>query len=245
MLAERMVHVGVKLVADYPPNGKKYWEARFWDRDKAERNPVIGEHYRAQKNDIIAMIERYGAGADSALEFACGTGEFTQVVAERTGVRTITALDISVQGLMQTKRRVNHPDLRLIQGDFWGDHGLSPAPLVICIDAIHHLGNVRDVLCRLRTFVAPAGVLIGSLWTADNYHEFQRERYGNVRHTARSAFFLASAVLMRVSNGQLRTASYRTQLCQSAEIEEILRSAFGKVLDIIPGKYFVTFAVQP
>jgi SAM-dependent methyltransferase len=244
MLAEQMVRTGSKLVADYPPNGKDYWSARFWDREKAERNSVIGGHYRAQRVAIADLIEQYGATADHALEFACGTGEFTKVIAERTNVSRITALDISVQGLAQTRRRVDHPGLELIHGDFWDDHHLAPAPLVVCIDAIHHLGDVRAVLRRLRSYVSPGGVLIGSLWTADNFHEFQRERYGNLQHTARSALFLASAIIIRVSNGSLRTASYRTQLRDSSEISNILESAGGQILDIVPGRFFVSFACR-
>jgi SAM-dependent methyltransferase len=245
MLAEQMVRAGSKLVTDYPPDGKDYWAARFWDRDKAERNPLLGAHYRIAKQAAAGLIERYGSEADHVVEFACGTGEFTKIAADKTDAKRITALDISRQGLERTRRRVHHPGLELVEGDFWGDHGIQPAPLVLCMDAIHHLGDVRQALQRLRSFTEPDGVFIGNLWTADNFHELQRERYGNVQHTARAALFLASAMMIRASNGKLRTASYRTQLCNSTEIPRILLSAFSTILTIVPDRFFVSFACKP
>jgi trans-aconitate methyltransferase len=245
MLAEQLVRSGSKLVAGYAPEGRNYWAARFWDRGAAERDPVLGEHYRDQKRAIADLIDHYGAGADRVLELACGTGEFTRITADLLPAAQITALDISAQGLARTRERVPDERLRLVQGDFWADHNLAPAPLVICVDAIHHIGQVGAVLDRLSTFVAPGGVLIGNLWTLDHFHELQRQRYGPVRHIARCALFLASALMIRASGGRLRTASYRTQLLPSAQVLPLLSDRFGEVLAIAPDRFFHGFAVRP
>ncbi|MEO6089944.1 MAG: class I SAM-dependent methyltransferase [Umezawaea sp.] len=242
MIAEQLVNWGTKLVAGYPPEGRKYWAARFWDRAGAEQDQKLGPHYRTQKAALTDLIKKYGADADTIVEFACGTGEFSMIAAEVTNAGKMVALDISAEGLSRTRERVKHPNLRLVQGDFWSEHDLPRAPLVLCVDAIHHIGEVRSVLRRLRGQVSPGGVLVGNLWTVDHFHEVQRQRYGWLRHTTYSAFFLGSALLLRATGGRIRTSFYRTQLLRSAAIPALLEEEFDKVLDIVPDRYFVGFA---
>jgi hypothetical protein len=97
---------------------------------------------------------------------------------------------------------------------------------------------------RLRGFVAPGGVLLGNVWTADHYHEFQRKRYGALKHIAYTSMFLGTAMLIRLSAGRLRTGFYRTQLLPSATVERHLHAVFGEVLDITVERYFTSFAVR-
>jgi ubiquinone/menaquinone biosynthesis C-methylase UbiE len=245
MLAELMAQTGRAVLDGVPPDGRDYWAARFWDRDSAEQHSVLAGDFLQQKATIADYLATYGASAERALEFACGTGEFTRLVAERTKVREITALDISAQGLEIARERVQHDRLELVLGDFWKDNGLKPTDLVLCIDAIHHLGDIRQVLRRLKTFVEPGGVLVGNVWIADHYHEFQRKRYGTLEHLGRTALFLTTALLIRGTGGRLRTGSYRTQLLRSAEVRKILAEEFSEVLDIKVERYFMGFACRP
>ena len=149
----------------------------------------------------------------------------------------------SPEGLRQTGQRVRHPNLRLVLGDFWADLEVGTADVVTCLDAIHHLGDVRAVLTRPRSFVAPGGLLIGNLWTADNFHRFQRERYGTVAHLRRTAAFLGTALLIRLSGGRLKTGAYRTQLRHSRELIEILHDVFDTVHEVTVEEYFTGFVV--
>lgn len=244
MLAETLARSGHKILGDRSPDGRAYWAARFWDRAKAESDPVIGAHYEAQKRDLSGVIERYASDADRVLEFACGTGVFTDMAARLTTAKEIVALDISAEGLRRTGQRVDHDGLRLVHGDFWEDHDLGTADVVMCLDAIHHLGHPLPVMERLRGFVQPGGVFIGNLWTIDNFHDLERRRYGRLQHLGRSALFFASAVLIRVSGGRLRSGSYRTRLLRTTEIEPILTEVFDEVLHIHPDRHFVSFACR-
>jgi SAM-dependent methyltransferase len=245
MLAELMARAGNRILGDIPPNGKDYWAARFWDRDAAESNPNIGVHYADQTADVSALLEKYGQDADRVLEFCCGTGLFTKLTADLTNAKEIVALDISEQGLQRTRARVDHPGLRLVHGDFWADHGLGTAPLVVCMDAIHHLGNPRAVLTRLRGFVEPGGVLIGSLWTLDNFHELQRYRYGQLSHLWQTTKFFSSAVAIRASGGRLRSDAYRTRLLPARQVEPVLRTVFDDILFVSPKHHhFTAFACR-
>lgn len=245
MIAELMAKTGQSVVKDIPPDGRAYWAARFWDRDTHEQHPLLRESFLTQKATIAGYFERHGNGARNILEIACGTGEFTRLAAELTPAETITAVDISAEGLARTNARVTHPNLKLVQGDFWSDDlALGQADTVVCVDAIHHLGDVRAVLTRLRSFVKPGGTFIGNLWTIDNYHRFQRERYGSFAHFRRTAGFMGTAFLIKVSGGRLRTGAYRTQLITAKQGEAILREVFDEVVEVTVEDYFMGFVAK-
>ncbi|MFI5593966.1 class I SAM-dependent methyltransferase [Amycolatopsis sp. NPDC051758] len=241
MLAELLARSGKVLLDSVPPDGRKYWAARFWDRAAAEQHPLLREHFLSQKDTIGKYLEKYGAETGQVLEFACGTGEFTGLAATRTAAKSITALDISQQGLDIVRGRVQHEDLKLVLGDFWAEHDLGTADLVMCVDAIHHLGDVREVLQRLKTFMAPGGIFVGNLWTRDNFHDFERKRYGTFNHLRRTAGFFSTAVVIRASGGRMKTGAYRTQLLTSAEGTAILNDVFGEVLELDVHPHFMSF----
>ncbi len=245
MLAELLVRSGLRLLRDYSPQGQSYWAARYWDRDAAEQQPEIGDHYRSAKAEVAMLIERYARDVDSVLEVACGTGEFTRVLRERSNAKAITALDISARALEIAASRVRDDRVTFVEGDIWKADDLGTFDVVICIDAIHHLGNVQDALARLKTFLRPGGVLIGNLWTLDRYHDLQQRRYGRLRHLGSSVMFLWTALLIRLSGGRLRTGYYRTHLLPGNQVGPVLRSQFDDVLHLERRpQHFVAFACQ-
>jgi SAM-dependent methyltransferase len=244
MIAELLARTGRAVVRDIPPDGRAYWSARFWDRDTHEQHPLLSNAFLQQKETIAGYLERHAANADRILEFACGTGEFTRLAADRTSAKQITAVDISAEGLERARERVRHDNLELVLGDFWSDLDVGRSDVVMCLDAIHHLGDVGRVLRRLRTFVAPGGTFIGNLWTADNFHNFERQRYGTAAHLRRTAAFLGTALMIRTSGGRLRTGAYRTQLVHSSEAIAILHEVFDSVLEVHVEEYFMGFVCQ-
>lgn len=244
MIAELLARTGRAVIRDTPPDGRAYWAARFWDRDTHEQHPRLSQAFLTQKDTIGDFLSTYAADARRILEFACGTGEFTRLAAERTGAKQITAVDISVEGLKRAKERVRHDNAEFVLGDFWTDLGVGQSDVVMCLDAIHHLGDVRQVLTRLRSFVEPGGLFIGNLWTADNFHRFQRERYGTAEHLRRTAAFLGTTILIRGSGGRLKTGAYRTQLLHSSKATEILHDVFDTVVDVKVEDYFMGFVCR-
>jgi len=245
MIAETLVRSGHALVRRYPPEGRDYWSSRYWNRDEAESHPVLGTDFYAQKAQIAELLTRYGGGASTVLEFACGTGAFTAMAATLTPATQIVATDISQHALDVAAGRVTSPQVRFVRGDFWADDGLGQADLVMCLDAIHHLGEVKAALERLKSFVAPGGVFIGNLWTLDNFHEYQRQRYGALRHLGRASLFLGTAVALRASGGRLRTASYRTQLLSRRAVGPLLSEVFSQTLELTSTRHFTCFACRP
>ncbi|HET6214374.1 MAG TPA: class I SAM-dependent methyltransferase [Micromonosporaceae bacterium] len=245
MLAEILARSGQTILRGLPPDGRAYWRRRFWDRDAAERHPVLAGSFIDQKAAITGYLSRYGASAERVLEFGCGTGEFTAAAASLTPAREIVAMDISSSALDIARQRVRHENLRLVQGDFWADNGVGTADLVLCVDAIHHLGDMRSVLTRLRSFVAPGGILIGNVWTADHFHEFQRMRYGPVRHATSTCAFFAAALAIRLSGGRVRARSYRTQLLPRTQVESVVRAVLGEPVSFCAQRYFMSFVCRP
>ncbi|RSM44865.1 class I SAM-dependent methyltransferase [Amycolatopsis balhimycina DSM 5908] len=239
-----MARAGQALISNTAPNGKAYWAGRFWDRDSAERHPVLAGEFLKQKQTIAGYLDKYGRDAERSIEFACGTGEFTRLTAEHTGVRQMRALDISAQGLQIARSRVRHDNITFQQGDFWADHDFEPAELVLCIDAIHHLGNIGDVLRHIRRWVEPGGIFIGNLFTGDNFHEFERKRYGSLEHLWRTTLFFGTALAIKVSGGRLYTGSHRTQLLPTAAGEQLVRDVFDEVLEVSRDPYFTAFVAR-
>ncbi len=244
MLSEVMARAGQALISDTAPNGKSYWSRRFWDRDAAEKHPVLAQAFLQQKKTITGYLEKYGADAERSIEFACGTGEFTRLTAEHTGVREMTAVDISAQGLELAKSRVKHDNITFLQGDFWAEHDFEPAELVLCIDAIHHLGKIGDVVRHIRKYVKPGGIFIGNLFTGDNFHEFERKRYGAAEHLWRTTLFFGTAMMIKISGGRLYSGSHRTQLLPSETSEKMISDVFPTILEVSRDPYFTAFVCR-
>jgi SAM-dependent methyltransferase len=243
-LTEAMARAGQNLISNTAPNGKAYWAGRFWDRDAAERHPVLAGDFLKQKDTIADYLDKYGQDAEDSIEFACGTGEFTRLTAEHTDVRSMRAIDISAQGLRIAESRVRHDNITFQQADFWNEHDFPPADLVLCIDAIHHLGHIGDVVRHIHKWVKPGGIFIGNLFTGDNFHEFERKRYGAAQHLWRTSLFFGTAVMIKVSGGRLYTGSHRTQLLPTATSEQLVRDVFPDVLEISRDPYFTAFVAR-
>jgi SAM-dependent methyltransferase len=244
MIAELVAQMGKSVLGDIPPDGRAYWAARSWDRDAASQHPLLGADFRQQEEVIGDYLGTFARDSERGIEVGCGTGRFTRLTADRTGCTDIVALDISARSLELSRRRVPEEHVRFRLGDFWSVDDLGTADLVVCVDAIHHLGDVAAVLARLRGLVKPGGLLIGNVWIADHFHEFQRRRYGSVEHVGRTLAFAWAAVLIRLSGRRLKAGSYRTQLVRAAEVEELLRATFPAVLDVTVNRYFVSFACR-
>lgn len=245
MFAEAVVKLSHKLIRGYAPEGRAHWAAKAWDRTPYELAPRVGPDLKVKKDRIGDLVAEYGQGADRLIEFACGTGVHTEVAVKRCDAPDITVVDISADALDIVRQKINDPRLRTVHGDIWGDVDPGTADLVTCINAIHHMGDVRDVITRLMTYVNPGGVLIGTVLTMDNFHEFQRDVHGTIRHAARSAFFLLNAALMRLTAGKVRTAAYRSQLLYETQFENILRElAPGRILHLSNTRYISCFAIR-
>lgn len=245
MIAEAMVWLGRRLVRDFPPKGREYFAGRVWNGTRYDSSTLGGPEILDNERRIVDLIKKYGQDVDRTLEFGCGPGLYLEAAAKNTNAPEVVGVDVSAKTLETARRRVNDPGrLRLVQGDFWADLELGTADVVICANAIHHLGRVAEVIERLKTFVSPGGVLIGNVWTMDHYHEYQRNVHGPLRHLGRSALFLANGITLRASGGRVHWGSYRSQILYAAEVDEILRSVSSQILYRSNTRYISAFAIR-
>jgi ubiquinone/menaquinone biosynthesis C-methylase UbiE len=250
MLARFCVRAGTVLLGDRPPDGRAYWAARAWDRDAVTSTPGLSAHFDRHRQVAEDLIGTHAAGAREVLEIACGTGEFTELAARMLPGARVTGVDISAQALAQADSRLGRaglaPGVRLVRGDFHAELPGVPAAadVVLCFDAIHHLGDPDLTLRRLRARLAPGGVLIGNIWTADHFHEFGRHRYGPAGHLRRCAGFLAAAAVIRVTGGRVGCGVYRTRLITIAGAEALLGQVFSRT-ETVRLRYHLAFAAWP
>lgn len=245
MFAEAVVKLSHKLIKGYAPKAGAHWAAKAWDRTRYEQAPRVGPDLKVKKDRVADLITEYGQGADRLIEFACGTGVHTENAFKCSDAREITVVDISADALEIVRRKITDPRLSTVHGDFWTDLGIGTADVVMCINAIHHIGDVRKVITRLTDYVNPGGVLIGTVLTMDNFHEFQRDSHGTIRHALRSANFLVNAIAMRLTAGRIRTHAYRSQLLYETQFENILREfAPGRILHLSNTRYISVFAIR-
>lgn len=244
MLSEAMVHLGRKLVKDLKPKGREYFAARVWNPTRYDKSSLGGAEIADNERRLIELIERYGEGAQRTIEFGSGPGIYLEAVVKHTSAPEVVGVDVSPKALEASRNRVNDPRLRLVHGDFWSDLELDQADVVICANAIHHLGRVQDVIERLKKFVKPGGVLIGNVWTMDHYHEYQRNVHGRWRHLGRSLSFLCNAVVLRATNGQINWGAYRSEILYAHEVDAVLAKVSTEVLYRSNTRYITGFAIR-
>jgi SAM-dependent methyltransferase len=129
-------------------------------RDDFDRIALLpddpADHNRRYHDVLTAELP---ARIESALEVGCGSGEFTRVLGERA--RRVLALDLSPRMIEAARERgaaQPHVEYRVADALTW------PAPegafdCIASIATLHHL-PLREMLAKLRTALAPGGVLL-------------------------------------------------------------------------------------
>ncbi len=225
-----------------------YWAGRIWDGDGFEAaSGDLARAYQSEREIIRSSLEDYVTHTRGrrlfALDAACGTGRYTRLLLD-LGVEHVTSVDVSTASLELLRGRTRDAervscvlqDVRLL--------GAVPDPptydIVLCCDAIHHLGDLTEVLHLLRRMAKPGGLIVGDVWTSDNYAELQAERRGATKRFSSSMHFLMAALLNGLANRSVMSAS-RSQLHTACETERLLRQAFPEVL-VRQEKFWVSFS---
>jgi SAM-dependent methyltransferase len=99
------------------------------------------------------------AGCQRAVDIGCGNGELTREL-HRRGITEVVGLDPDEPCIRRCRTHPDAGDIQYIVGDLRGTD-LPPKgfELVSAVASLHHL-DAREGLSRLRSLVAPGGVLI-------------------------------------------------------------------------------------
>lgn len=163
----------------------------------------------------------------------------------------MTALDVSQSALDEAARRAadaNYGDvIRVRVGDFWSAESTCwcgrPFDVVMCMDAIHHLGRLPHVIAQLQRLAGARGLTIGDVWTRDNFGEFQRARRGAVEHTLASLRFAVGAAMVA---SRLRSTSdaVRSDLREADDVVAEIVSVWPSAA-VDRSRYWVRFVSCP
>jgi 2-polyprenyl-3-methyl-5-hydroxy-6-metoxy-1,4-benzoquinol methylase len=244
-ISDALVLLGGRLVRHRFRQPIDHWRNRTWDGFRAEAHRALGTAYVEEREAIRQSIDKAASNA-CVLDVGAGTGRYS-LDAVLAGATHVTALDVSPSALQELAVRASGAGLaaalRTRVGDFWTTNNLCwcgrPYEVVMCMDAIHHLGQLPDVLGRLKELAGPGGVVIGDVWTRDNFGEFQRARRGEAEHTLSSFRFLLGAML--VASGRRTTSdAVRSDLRDAAEVEAELIAAWSDA-SVQRSRYWVRF----
>lgn len=134
----------------------------FW-----KRLQVAFEH--AQKNDSYRTV----------LDFGCGSGCFSYLLAHNGYEVTATDLDFSPISLV--KQKIDFPkNIDFIEGDII-DHDLPDASfdLIFALDVLEHIENLPDYIKLFKRLLTPNGMIIVSGPTENVLYKVGRKLAGN------------------------------------------------------------------
>jgi SAM-dependent methyltransferase len=105
------------------------------------------------------VLDCLPAGCERALDVGCGNGELTRDLRQR-GVPEVVGLDRDEQCIQRCRAHPGAGDIRYVAGDlFTSDIEPASFDLVSAVASLHHV-DARSGLLRLRSLVAPGGVLV-------------------------------------------------------------------------------------
>ena len=136
-----------------------------WDPDRYLR---YADHRMRPGVELIARIP--DVEARRIVDLGCGTGSLTALLAERWPTAEVVGIDSSRE--MVERARTDHPDLDIRSGniDTWLPD--RPVDIIFSNAALHWLDDHERLFRRLRSHLAPGGVLAVQMpdnWNAQTH----------------------------------------------------------------------------
>lgn len=164
----------------------------FWNTRAGDYDSTSGVTYARANRDTAALsLKRLGPG-DRVLDFACGTGAITALIAPHVG--QVRAIDISDRMAARAKARFDALGLDNIQVSRTGlfDPSLEEGSFhgVLAFNVLCYVRDRPAVLGRLRALLAPGGVFLsatdclGEGVTRAGLKKFWRSHTGSMPYVA-------------------------------------------------------------
>lgn len=132
--------------------------SQFWSKIAVKYDPVvdsqIGTNTRAMVRERLAREQNLGA----VVEFGCGTGFYTQVLAARSG--HLTATDLAPGMLEVAKQNTKSSNVTFQQQDCQHTSFNDSAFDTVFMSLVLHFTDPPTALAEMRRILKPGGILI-------------------------------------------------------------------------------------
>lgn len=243
-----------------PFESNEYWLTHYWDRDDAlrEARSEVADQFTTQEaltvRKIENVIDSQGLSRVEILDVGCGTGRISAQICQRLAAQvSIVLVDLNLETLCRAKRAVPQDALvgSYVASVYELEQALPPRPLcdvVVCLDLLHHLGDLEEALGSLQGRLRRGGWLIGNTFVSDGYQQFDRLKYGGIVSARRRLLYWVSrlayvAGLERVVSIAKRRGWMRIAPIPKSHILASLNRRFGAVESVEEGQY-LWFAAQ-
>jgi 2-polyprenyl-3-methyl-5-hydroxy-6-metoxy-1,4-benzoquinol methylase len=98
------------------------------------------------------------------LDCACGVG-YGSAILHAAGATSVTGVDLSAETIAYARERYGSRGIEFLVSDCMKYTPAQQFDVVVSLETIEHVPDAHGFVARLATFVAPGGVLIGSVPT--------------------------------------------------------------------------------
>lgn len=227
----------LKTVRSLPETAKCHWERRVWDRWYVEDNeggnrPV----HRRQRLNTIRVVSELPHREMRVLDLGCGTGKVSLGLVELENVRKVIGLDINKTALKMSLSRLYpfiHADrfqaVNADIGDCEKNLELGRFEVVVCLDVLHHLHNIEDVLTCVANMMDQQSVFIGNFLSKERsvYHLARKSGiFGLVIRALPGLFFWLPCLPDSWKKTAAKKGYYNIALLTGDQVKELLAENF-------------------
>lgn len=168
-------------------------------------------HLQRRRAEIVAgVLASETRGGDVVVDIGCGPGQVVAELAEKRNDLRFVGLDVAPAMIEHARRAYGAPHVAFRD---MSDAGLASGSVRVayCIDVLHHLADVRELLRWLGDVLAPRGVFVAIEPNMRNpyvwVHQERMKRRGlDEEHFRQRAFEVGVALTPELSIEGRRTA---------------------------------------
>jgi SAM-dependent methyltransferase len=197
------------------------------------RNPTRRTLHRQRRAWIVDAIERYGHGANKALEVGPGSGVYLPTLA--AVARHVVASDIERAYLDRLEPLAQrHDNLRLVWDDITSSaFAAGEFDLVLCSEVVEHIADARPAFREMHRVLAPTGTLILST----------PQRYSPLELASKIAFLPGVITLVRrVYREPIMETGHINLMTNRRLVGELRDAGFTPVEQWLAGMYLPVVA---
>jgi SAM-dependent methyltransferase len=160
--------------------------ASTFDLERIVPDQLSDDPFERETLEIHAARYRFAArrvAGKRVLDLACGVG-YGSAILKLAGAGQVIGVDLSAQAVAYAREHYAAPGISFICGDGAAFTTESLFDVVVSLETIEHVPDARGFVAQLARFVAPGGLLIGSVPTTlssdvnpHHLHDFSADEF--------------------------------------------------------------------